>query len=162
MSLSCLYNIVKRVTQQPRVYLGELECNVALRCPGSVWTASSPPSCCLGPLLHHVQHQGLRLQHHGLPPESGESIPLPPVSSDHRLAQWSAASEPSDKSRVETNIQTQISSPQCRSSHAHNTDTNRDPETPVRSGTKLFVFHLFIYIFLPVQIYISNLSPSFP
>ena len=93
MSLSCLYNIVKRVTQQPRVYLGELECNVALRCPGSVWTASSPPSCCLGPLLHHVQHQGLRLQHHGLPPESGESIPLPPVSSDHRLAQWSAASD---------------------------------------------------------------------
>ena len=38
-------------------------------------------------------HQGQRLHLHGLPPESGESIPLGPVSSDHRLAQWSAASE---------------------------------------------------------------------
>ena len=38
-------------------------------------------------------HQGRRLHLHGLPPESGESIPLGPVSSDHRLAQSSAASE---------------------------------------------------------------------
>ena len=109
-------------------------------------------------------HQGQRLHLHGLPPESGESIPLGPVSSDHRLAQWSAASEPVDTTRVEKlKTRSILQDIICRSTHAKNTDTNKGSRDASEVKDHYIVLFIFAMIFsFPVQIHISNLSPSIP
>jgi len=107
-------------------------------------------------------HQGQRLHLHGLPPESGESIPLGPVSSDHRLAQCSAASEPVDTTRVEK----LISRPRsqviiCRSAHVKNTDYikgSRDASEVKDHSICVFIFAMLFPFssnthFEPVAIY---------
>ena len=59
-------------------------------------------------------------------------------------------------------IQTQLSTPQCRSSHAYNTNTNKGSRVASEVRDQFMMLHLFICIFPSVQIYISNLSPPIP